>query len=440
MAKIKLSFLNLVFKLLCFIGCVYQITKISLEYFIFNTTTKTTFQIDSNVNDPAIVYCTRYTDILDRTNYKKYGIYRRSRFNFTEILSDTTKLTISDIFHLTPDPNDTIIECSIRRDEYDTEDYFKNYCYSLFRVTKYVEGPFICYQFQTKDVNSNFKCDQAALAYLGLTILYQVTMHSRFLLSNTLKLISFIPPNLHNPILNLPSISRRFYSHSLRYSHDAPEKSKHNYFYISGDLYSITRLEKPYDTKCIENEEYSEFACRRRCKIAVFKKHGYFPSTEYTLSPLPIKHMNTKGFLNKTLLQDTKTGTDNCSKICNQKSCHERFYVTDVSSTEMLYNGLVSIGSCCSKRPMVIIEYLPRIPFMEVIMYVSSSLGFWFGISILSINPFNRRKSGRKTNARQRTFIDFIASELRNRRTEGLRIVVHDLNKRMRQVEHILFF
>ena len=53
------------------------------------------------------------------------------------------------------------------------------------------------------------------------------------------------------------------------------------------------------------NEEYSEFACRRRCKIAAFKRHGYFPSTEYTTNPLPIKHMNTEAVLNKTLLQDT---------------------------------------------------------------------------------------------------------------------------------------
>ena len=209
----KLSFLNLVFKLLCLIGCGYQITKISLEYFAFNTTTKITFQIDSNVKDPSIVYCTRYTDIIDRTNYKKYGIYRRSRYNFTEMLSDSSKLKISDIFHLTPDANDTIIDCTIRRDEYVTQDYLQDQCYSLFRVTKYQEGPFICYQFQTKNVNNNFKCDQAALAYLGLNVLYSITLHSQFLLSNSLKLISFIPPNLDNPILNLPSTSRRFYTY-----------------------------------------------------------------------------------------------------------------------------------------------------------------------------------------------------------------------------------
>ena len=435
----KLSSLNVLFKLVCFIGCVYQITKISLEYFIFKTSTKTTFQIDSNVKDPAIVYCTRYTDILDRTNYQKYGIYKWSRYNFTEIFSDNTKLTISDIFHLTPDPNDTIIECSVRRDEYDTQDYLRNSCYSLFRVTKYLEGPFICYQFQTTNVNSNFKCDQAALAYYALHILYRITMHPRFLLSNTLKLISFIPGNLDNPILNLPSISRRFYSYKLRYGDLEPKNSKHNYFLISGDLFSITRLEKPYDTKCIENEEYSDFSCRRRCNIAAFKKHGYFPTTEYTLSLLPIKHMNTEGFLNKTLLQDTKTQTDTCRKICNQKPCNERFSVTDVTSTEHFRNGLVSIASSCSPRPVVIIEYLPRIPFMEFITFVSSSLGIWFGISILSINPFNNGpKCVTKRKARQTNFVHLIASELRDRRMQGLPMVVEDHNKRIRQLENML--
>ena len=436
--KMKLSFLNLVFKLFCLVGCLYQITKISLEYFSFKTTTKATFQIDSNVDDPSIVYCTRYTDILDRTNYQKYGIYKRSRHNSTEVLSDTTKLTISDIFHLTPDPNDTIIDCEIRQDEYETKHYLQDRCYSLFRVTKYLEGPFICYQFQTKDVNNDFKCDQAALAYSGLNVLYRMTMHPRFLLSNTLKLISHIPSNLANPILNLPSSSRRFYCYRVRYGDNEPKKSKHNYFLISGDLYSITRLEKPFDTKCTKNNEYSELSCRRRCNIAAFERHGYFPSTEYTVSPLPMKHINTEAVLNKTLFQATKTQTDICRKSCNQKPCHERFSVTDVSSSEYLHKGSIYIGSSCSNRPKVIIEYLPRITLIEFAMYISSSLGMWFGISILSINPFNsKRKYGRNEKAKETNFTHPITAKLRDRRMESLPMLVQNLEKRMRQLEHI---
>ena len=71
-------------------------------------------------------------------------------------------------------------------------------------------------------------------------------------------------------------------------------------------------------------------------------------------------------------------------------------------------------------------------------MYMSSSLGIWFGTSILSINPFNgRRKCVRKGKARQRTFLHFLALELRDRRAQGLRILVQDFNKRMRKLEHI---
>ena len=434
MAKIKSPFLNLVFKLLCLIGCDYQITKISLEYFSFKTTTKTTFQIDSTVDDPAIVYCTRYTDIIDRTNYQKYGIYKRSRYNSTEFLSDTTKLTISDIFHLTPNPNDTIISCEIRRNEYKTARYFQDYCYSIFRVTKYQEGPYICYQFQTKNALSSFKCDQAAFAYIGLNVLYRITIQSQFLLSNTLKLISFVPDNQINPILNLPTTSRRFYSYRLRYGDDEPKKSKHNYFLVSGDLYLITRLEKPYDTKCTRNKEHAEFACRRRCIITAFKKHGYFPATEYTLSPLPIKHMNTQAFFNKTLIRDTMTRSDICRKICNQKFCNEKFSVTDVSSTPELYNGLITIMSSCSNRPVVVIEYLPRITLMEFVMYISSSFGIWFGVSVLSINPFYSNKcEGANRRMQTRNYYSY-----RNEKRdfgETIRMAVQDFRRRVRQTE-----
>lgn len=144
--------------------------------------------------------------------------------------------------------------------------------------------------------------------------------------------------------------------------------------------------------------------------------------------------MDTAAVLNKTLLQDTKTRTDICSKICNQKACKETFSVTDVSSSEYLQNGLISIGSSCSNKPVVTIEYLPRITFMEFVMYISSSLGIWFGISVLSINPFNRSKCGGVARTIKTRKHYSYGNESRDFR-ETLRMAVQDLNRRVKQIE-----
>ena len=436
MAKTKL--LNVFFMILCSTGFLYQMTEISLEYFAFETTTRVTFQIDAHFNDPAIVFCTRYTDIIDRTHYRKYGIYNESRYNYTEILSDNSNLTISHIFQLTPDPSDAMISCYLRENDYGIQGYSRDQCYELFQVTKYQEGAFICYLFRTKNVDSKFNCDKAALAYINMNDMYIISLHPRFKQSNSVKLISFIPSRHSNPILNLPGTSRRYYSFILRYGNDFSQSFKRNYFQISGDVYSITRLERPYDTNCMKNPEKSDFACYRRCNIAAFKTHNLFPSNEFTIEPLPMKHMNTKAVSNKTLLQDVKIKSNICQEKCKQKSCYDPYSVTSISVSGNLRNDRVSIVSSCSNRPATIIQFVPKISFMEFILYISSSLGIWFGISIFSINPFKNSRMKLMAIIKQTSNANTEFNECRGLTVNELGILYHNLHRRFKKIEHII--
>ena len=202
-------------------------------------------------------------------------------------------------------------------------------------------------------------------------------------------------------------------------------------------MYSITSLPKPYDTNFVKEEERSPL-CLRRFNIAAFKKHGYFPSNEYTIEPLKMKHLNRETLTNKTLVRDIESESQACLKKCSRKSCNYWYSVTSVETFSHLNNDTIALGSTCSNRPSLRIQFLPRITSIEFVMYVSSSLGIWFGTSILSINPFNsRRKFVTKRKVRQGNFFHSIASELRDRKMQSLQIVVQDLSKRMKQMEHI---
>ena len=445
MAKVKLSFFNIPFKLFCLTGFLYQIIEISIPYFAFKTNTKIVFELDNKFINPAITFCIRYPAILDRSNYEKYGIYPSYRYNTTEMFSDMSKLTIKDIFDLTPDANQVISSCKYRENYYhlDLTSYNKSECYSRLRVTKYQEGGFICYQFRTKTLDNKFHCAQAALSHNSYKELYAIILHQRLTESNAIKLISFVPDGKNSSVLSMPAISRSYYTFVLRYAHLPPETSKQNSFRIWGDMFSITSLPKPYDTNCVKGEEEKNnyVLCHRRCNIALFKKHGYFPSNEYTTVPLLMKHLDEKALRNETLLRDIKSNSQACLTKCKRKKCYYWYSLTNINTFPRLNQNSLTIGSTCSNRPAVIIKYMPRITVMELVMYVSSSLGIWFGTSILFINPFNnKRNCDNKRNTRQKNFVHSIALELRDRRTQGLRIIVHDLNKRMRQVEHILLF
>ena len=444
MAKIKLSFFNAPFKLLCFTGFLYQVLQISIAYFAFKTNTKIVLHLNNKFINPSIILCIRYTDIIDRTNYQKYGIHPKYNYNATEMFDDMSNLTIKDIFDLTPDSSEIILGCQYRDKQYHqlvTKPYSRSDCNSLFQTIKYQEGAFICYQFRTKIADSNFNCMKALLSFYNYNDLYTISLNQQLLLSNAIKLIWFVPDGMNSYVVSMTDISRRFYAFKIRYAHDLVNSSKENYFRIFGDYFSITRLEKPYDTQCTWNSNEAEEACHRKCNIDAFAKYGYFPSTEYSLTPEPLKHLEVSKIVNKTTLQNLKATTKSCHKNCKRKPCDDWYSVTVVDSFAFLYNNTITIASGCSKRPAVIIKHLPRVTLMEFVMYVSSSLGIWFGISILSINPFNsRRKCVRKRKARQTTFVHSITEELRDRRVQGLQLVAHDFNKRLRQLEHILLY
>ena len=392
MADIKFSVLSTVFKLVCLLGFFYQITQISLQYFAFKTSTKITFERDNKFIDPSIIFCTRYTDIIDRTNYQKYGIQPRRTYNFNETYFDMKKLTMKDIFDLTPDPNEVIMGCEYRENDYGVKTLTRSQCYSKFHVVKYYEGTFICYLFRTKIEDSKFRYEETALSYDSFNELYMLNLHPRFLSSNAIKVISFIPGGGNASVFNIPFISRRYYVFQLRYGHDPPETSKMNYLQVSGDIYSIKRLKKPHDTNCVENSEEAESPCRRRCNIASFKKHGLYPPNEFITEPRNIKPFNIFTLENATILRDVKTSNDNCMRKCSKNACKTWYSVSNLQTLPLLYNNTLSVVSLCSNRPNVVIIHFPRISFMDLILYSSSSLGLWFGFSVLSMNPFKSNR------------------------------------------------
>ena len=433
MLQTQLSCLNFVFKLICLIGFLYQISEISVQYFSYKTNTKVILHLDYNFNNPSIVFCSRYTDIIDRTNYQKYGIHEKCNYNSAEYLSDQSKLNITDIFDLTPKPENVMTGCRMRENAYTTQT--KENCYSLFNVTKYLEGEFICYQFRTKILDSKFKCDQATLSYIWINQLYSLSLHPRFLLSNAIKLITYIPRELNNSFSGLPYVSRRFYDFMVRFGYDAPETSRIHFIYISGDVHVMKRLQTPYDTHCVENQEQSELYCKTKCNIGSFKKHNLFPPNEMTTDPLPMKHLNIISLRNESLLRDAKERNDKCMMKCNSPLCDEWFSVATTKHFASKQNGLITISSTCSNRPAVIIQYLPRITFMELAMYASTSLGIWFGVSFLAINPFKDNQKQYLKTTRNEVSLNFFRQE-RHDTVISLHTFVKDLDRRMKQIEN----
>ena len=250
-----------------------------------------------------------------------------------------SKLTVKDVFDLTPDLTEVIHGCRYRQHAYDLTQHNVSSCYKLFQIQKYHEGKFICYKFRTRTLNDQFDCGAIARSFYAAREIYSITLKPLFLQSNYIQLISFIP---HADPKDLPLISRRYYSFQLRWTGDENEynNSKVNYMLISGDTYSMRKQPKPYDTQCMHidaNMTGNIVRCRSKCNIEAFKHHNLLPPNEINIDPLPLKHMTFKMMKNLSLIEEIKERQENCSKKCSLIPCHDWYSVT-VSHSEPTFS------------------------------------------------------------------------------------------------------
>ena len=423
------------FIIVCLCGFSYQVIQVSLDYFAFKTTTKVKLQLESEYRSPMVIFCTRYTDIINRTNHEKYGINPNPSSSFRKYMSDMSKLTVNDIFDLTPKPQEAMIGCVFRNNVYTTNILNQTDCYSRILVLKYQEGQYICYVFKSQETSKSLNCNDVSRSVVNENELFVVTLSRTFLLANSIQMISAL-----SALNTVPSISRRFYDKRIRFGRLSPETSVINYIKISGDVYKIERLEPPYDTMCTGINEEIDHICRRKCNIEVFKKHNLWPANEYTTEPIGLRHLTVITASNSSLINDVTESYTNCAKHCTKKHCRTDYSVSVAVDVNVKSMESLSISSSCSRRPVVFVQYLPRIVFMEFALYVSSCLGIWFGVSVISLNPFKSKKNvaihrNTKIISTRQSFVE----QLRNK-TKNCAITKRfgDIDKRMSQMESLL--
>ena len=383
------NFFKFLFFVLCLTGFSYHVTDISIEYFTYKTNTKTFVSLNSRFENPSIVLCIRYMDIVDRSQHprlEKIFSYK----NEEEYEDDMKKLTVSDIFSMTPHPSQVINSCGFREDDHGTTEYNASECKKLFHINKYEIGRYICYQFLTKVRDSQFDCNNFSFSLIFANVMYAVTLNHSFSNANYIRAMSFVPSHYEEDHLSeriIPASSRRFYGFVLRYPRGLKEESTKRYIAISGDMIKIKRMKPPYDTECTTDKRLSREACLRDCNLKTFYGYNMTPPNEFIFDD----ELNMKGFSlrdheNRTLVREIERKITFCSENCTRDLCSELISVTRVDTRPYLYeNGSFTVASFCSKSPTVFITFEPTINFYAFVIYLSSCCGIWFGISVRSL-------------------------------------------------------
>jgi len=196
----------------------------------------------------------------------------------------------------------------------------------------------------------------------------------------------------------LPDVSRRFYVSEERDTDAVPTSTPRigkkttsaslNSFLISGKTILTEKLEAPYDTKCTKGLLDDDFECTRKCREKMFRKENLVGPDEITWEPVGLRHFNFADIQNKSLLDIIDKGNEFCAKKCNRKSCRTWYTITNVRGFHWMVNESVSLSSRCDLKPSIIVSHQAKLVFLDFFIYISSSIGVWFGMSIIKMNPF----------------------------------------------------
>ena len=371
--------LSVVFSLMCFSGFLFQLDQVSEVYFQYKTSSKTDIHVLHEENYHTIVFCPRYIDMLDRSRYREFGLLPVKPQTNTEFYDELSSLTIKQIFDLTPPTTDVILSCEVRSDNLSDVIFMNSSeCHQFFQIFKAISGELVCYMFMPR-MKTKYSVGNAASSVTHLTSAYHLVLNSSLAKSTLSFIISHFvdPDNFKDPLHS------RMFGIMLNNAKTFVKSGLNVYDQET----NVNRLPDPYDTRCIP--EHDRQICHEDCLANKFRLVNRATGSGYHHKPLDLKIMTHKDYENKTLEKIASDGYNECH-LCRVKTeCNTKFSKTTVVEQE--YNRLL-VRSMVPSGAFTSITTVPLLTLIEYIVQVGSSIGVWFGLSVLSFHPTKWKK------------------------------------------------
>ena len=396
------------FLLVCLSGLLFQIQQVSELYFQFLTWSKIEYRVREVDDYQTISFCPRFTELMDRTRHKEYGIQLEAPIGLDNILKEMSTLTIKDILDLTPPESDIIHQCTIRGIKLSVPLLLnRSECEKFFTVIKAVNGERICYTFMPPK-QANYSIGDVASSQTHTNSVYQLNMKPNLGRSTNAFFISY-----YNDVEGKedPLESRPFQAEFVN-----TRTFNQSRFAVYGESTEITRLPAPFDTSCTPGHDRE--ACYERCLIEKFKAIDRIPWSGYHRLPLPVKMFNELDLKNETMADVATKSFQECHSSCRtKKECLTRFSKTTIEvywETTLYFN--FAIVSMVPTAPHIIVTAVAFLNLIEYIVQIGTCFGMWFGLSIISFHPTRWKKmiktKAQATNVETRPKRVFIVSKI----------------------------
>ena len=377
--KTSLKFGHWIYYSICLLGFIYQLTAITNEFFKFQTSSRIQVSTKNEYRYQTLTFCFSHTDLIDRTNYEKYGISKTIDEAYDNWEEEHSILTVKEILEITPREEKLITGCALRNKiNYQVIKQNVSRCQEFFSVWKALRGQLICYTLIPPG-NITFPWTKVSTSFGGQGQVYSVLLN--FSLSSTLlnqisvrsHLILTLTAHVSTSGAPLPALSRNFAQLiNLRYF---------NTLVVSSQMNIFKSLPAPYDTNC--QEGFVPTTCIKKCIMG---------ELDLRLNRLPFAYFYTNRHSNKTLtLKDLRNKTISsfvwnseakCKSQCDRVACIQDVSFTDSQayySSEMA--GQLRVVSMVPSAPELLIASVPATTSTDFLLYICNCFGIWFGLS-----------------------------------------------------------
>ena len=335
-------------------GCSYQVIILSGHYFNYITSSKVDSQMEFNHKFPGIVICTPFNE-LSHTNY--------------------SHLTISEMFDLTPNAADTLLSCKFRlHHDNRMQTFDHDQCLNYFEIMKHYTAGSICYQYHPRS-HLKYSISNVANAITDPLIVYVLYLSKELREVEQLQIFS---TSVSHP--KFPQYSRKFSQRTMNITVDNTIL-----FRTKTDKYSL--LPAPYDTHCDDTKLDSYADCLNQSTV---KHLGRFPYTEVTSEAINLIPLSYSDLQNKSQAKVWKKLQDDCERDARAFRCTFTMTSTHVehtftNSTE--YNDSLIIMASVPFSVGYTVTSKPTLIGIEFFSGLCSTIGTWFGFSVLSARP-----------------------------------------------------
>lgn len=364
----------------------------------YKTVSDTVSSYPEPFNAYGLELCFKYSDIINVSKVnQKYpnGKLDPSSTNYHRLIQDI--VTGRDIIEFTPSTDQLINSCTVRKRPKFLAPLDQKQCSEHFSIEKYFIGSFVCFDLAEKDVTW-IPYYITTMTHAQPRLVHEVTLGDEFSNSTLIRTV------IHS-LESLPHFSRTFGSIIERVqmassTFNRLDQLTKTVYMLTSSVHIFHELPRPYGKYFCVADSGKDIvsacvsACVNNRTIQMLNKTNYLYHIIPKLNPeyLDYRIISNADVQNESVSNMLDRYENICRNMCVEHVCTYDETITTLNTGFRKQSHLsdpnsIVISSLTSNHPVITNTKVAKVSLTDLIVYITSVLGTWFGLVIIKVTP-----------------------------------------------------